>query len=109
MKANEFIKEHGLEEAMYIVSEFPNDICVCCARSSSSDAFNLNIGDLKRLIESHEFVEKLQGIGAVKSMVQEMRANGIGLMLTSSFEGEWLGCFSKDAFLQIIEDVESCQ
>lgn len=89
MKANEFIKDYGLEEAAYIVSEFPDDICVGYA--SSSGAFNLNIADLKHFIEAHQLVKAVGGLKKAK-----VKAN-------SKFKpvGKNL--------LKAIADVESCQ
>ena len=65
MKANEFIKKHGLEEASEIVAGIPDKFkclsstCWDANIYKYSDRFKprqslINMADLKRLVESHE-------------------------------------------------------
>lgn len=82
MRANEFIREHGLENVRSIISKYPN------YTHSTNDArmfinehdCNENIkkdldtcvrfDDLKLIIESHELVEKCGGYEQVKLIIQ---------------------------------------
>ena len=76
MKANEFIKKHGLEYAKHIAYE------------DSVILVDLDYNDLKRLVESHELVEKLGGLSKAKIYVPDGYKSG--------------------RLKQAIADVESC-
>ncbi len=91
MKANEFVKKFGWEEAKIICNGvFTGVVCYKWVE--------LNIDDLKRLVESHELVEKHGGLLNVKNSFQMERDCG-GVDMTP---------FGKKLY-QAILDVESCQ
>ncbi|ENW29416.1 hypothetical protein [Acinetobacter lwoffii] len=83
MKANEYIKKYGLVCANIKVAETEH--------TRSFDVFYFN---LKRLVESHELVEKWQGLEASKIKVN--------LLHTFGFHTQ------ADQLQQAITDVESC-
>lgn len=58
MKANEFVKKFGWDRAKREVELIGTIAAMCC-----EDDFN---NDLKRLVESHELVEKLGGLNDAK-------------------------------------------
>ena len=79
MKANEFVKKYGWGEAKELVarhekcylpdvfdmwSDKLQDFVLCTKYAS------FNISDLKRLVESHELVEKLGGLETAKKELQ---------------------------------------
>ena len=99
MKANEFVKMHGLQYTKNIIGQFPKHTHVTndgrmfidentCA---SHIKFQLNdvlkISDLKRLIESHEWVGLCGGL-------EDARALAV--------------VHNDDALFESIADVESC-
>ncbi|WP_312969038.1 hypothetical protein [Acinetobacter gerneri] len=106
MKANEFVKKFGLEEASEIVAGVPERFMSCYYSSvcwdtntyKYSDRFKpreslVNIGWLKRLVESHELVKHIGGLEK------------------SKFEYESLlkfRNFNYERLKQAIADVESC-
>ena len=100
MKANEFIKQHGIEKAKQIVFECEQfvhvekpthfdsdlDIFINDADFDEPDESDVLISDLKRLVKSHELVESFGGLDELKHRK----------LTTYSIE-------------QAIADVESCQ
>ena len=96
MKANEFIKKFGLKLAQ-------RDIAALDSGFIKHDDFLEHYGfdiyeDLKRLVESHELMEKHGGLFNVKNSFQMERDCG-GVDMTP---------FGKKLY-QAIADVESCQ
>ena len=59
MKANEFVKKHGLEYAKHIAYE------------DSVILVDLDYSDLKRLVESHELVESKGGLIKAKEILAD--------------------------------------
>lgn len=76
MKANEFIKKHGWEYAKHILTD------------DAPLVMDLNYTNLKRLVESHELVEKLGGLDEAKIYVPDG--------------------YKSERLKQAIADVESC-
>lgn len=97
MKANEFVKKFGWEEAKKIVGEF-NYNSRNKFITSLKDNSAINIYDLKRLIESHELVEKVGGLSMAKDFYENFECVHVGLDLVS--------CRSLG---KAILDVESCK
>ena len=110
MKANEFVKKHGLESTKDIVKHYGNHTHVTEdarmfvtekfykeTRANYADDLNsmVKIAGLKRLVESHELVEKLGGIEPAKCYAIDANACG-------AFDDEI-------KIKQAIADVESCQ
>lgn len=104
MKANEFVKQHGFDGAYELweggsFNLFENDLCILsgfvCRLSDSEPLFSC---DLKRLIESHELVEKYKNKhGGIRFRIRwGMYRYGD----TQQFN---------DRLKQAIADVESCQ
>lgn len=103
MKANEFIKQYGIEKAKQIVFECEQfvhvekpthfdsdlDIFINDADFDEPDESDVLISDLKRLVESHELVESYGGLENAKHEVSKRP--------------------SQTVVKQAIADVESCQ
>ena len=87
MKANEFVKKFGWDNAVSMIDFLENR-----SRNKSQDKIDM-LNDLKRLVESHELVEKHGGLENAKD--DEDMANGFGL--------------GHKGLKQAIADVESCQ
>lgn len=81
MKANEFVKTHGLESTKDIVKHYGNHTHVTDdarmfvtekfykeTRANYADDLNsmVKIADLKRIVESHELVKDLYGLAKAK-------------------------------------------
>lgn len=79
MKANEFIKKHGLEYAKHILTD------------DAPLVMDLNYTDLKRLVESHDLIDICGGLDVAKN-------------LDPRFLPNWV-----ESVNQAIADVESCQ
>lgn len=104
MKATEFVKKHGLNLAKEAVFRMPKDWDYCCLRLPdfeflkrvSSCADCVDMGDLKRLVESYELVEVLGGLGGAKKKLNSLC---IFRWITPEIA----------ALEQAIADVEACQ
>ncbi|WP_180082579.1 hypothetical protein [Acinetobacter sp. YH12123] len=109
MKANEFVKKFGWEEAKEIVDNLPEKFkfkplgSVCWDNNTYkySDRFKprsslVNMADLKRLVESWELVESYGGI-------QKIREDTVDLEEWEENSELW------KMVKQAIQDVESCQ
>ena len=122
MKANEFVKKFGLDKARKVLENSPSNAQAVDAKSSQYYRFNplqitgmkgmpwnivtsecyynknghpVGLGDLKRLVESHEFINERGGLEHVKNLIATK-----------------LHWFDVDAIIktnQAIFDVESCQ
>ena len=107
MKANEFIKEHGLQHTKSIIEQFPKhthvtndgrmfiDEDTCCNHIKNQLGELVKMSELKRLVESHELVEK-----------------DFGSIEIAEYEHMVSGCYSDPYWLRVkqaILDVESCQ
>ena len=87
MKANEFIKEHGLEEAkkaLNFAQGFNLEKVPCTV---NKEYFSIDVCELERLVNAYDRVERLGGLkgSRAKCLLEYMRD------------------------LRAIEDVESCQ
>ena len=107
MKANEFVKKFGWEEASEIVDGIPDKFKFKCLSSTCwdtniykySDRFKprqslINMADLKRLVESHAMIEK-----------------DFESVEIAEYEYMVSGCYSEPYWIRIkqaIADVESC-
>ena len=83
MKANEFVKEHGLPYTRNLVRGYPNhthvtddgrmfineNTCVSHIKVQLNELVKMD--DLKRLVESHELVESKGGIELSKKEVRQ--------------------------------------
>ena len=66
MKANEFVKKHGLDEVKKILQCAPD-----FALSILDDGDETDLCDLKRLIDSHEIVDQYGGLVVIKECVDK--------------------------------------
>lgn len=79
MKANEFIKKFGWAKACDIIVRMPDkfmscyysNVCYCMKYKKYSDRFKpreslINMGDLRRLVESHKAIARLGGLERAK-------------------------------------------
>lgn len=98
MKANEFFKKFGWEEARK----------ACSGVFSGEVVYkreNINIDDLKRLVESHELIASRGGLDAAKHELIALQKH-----LNNTFG--WVTIITSekiDRLKQAIADVESCQ
>ena len=95
MKANEFVRKYGLDEATAFLSLNSNVEIVYTASF---------LDDLKRLVESHEMVASRGGLDAVKHeliTLQKHINNTLGWVTVITAE-------KIDRLKQAIADVESC-
>ena len=98
MKAIEFVKKFGWEEAKIICNGvFTGVVCYKWVE--------LNIDDLKRLVESHELVASRGGLCAAKHDLITLQKH-----LNNTFGWAKITTSEKiDRLKQAIADVESCQ
>ena len=109
MRANEFVKKFGVDEASEIVHGVPSKYMECYYSNlcwdintyKYSDRFKprdslVNIAWLKRLVKSWELIKKHNGLGNAKSLINHFKF----------IESEHL---IPDGLEQAIADVESCQ
>lgn len=107
MKANELIKNKGIEYAKDIVESAPDGVlawnegyefvCGIAINISNEDRekYFVDMSDLKRLVESHELIEK-----------------DFDSVEIAEYEHMISGCYSDPYWIRIkqaIADVESCQ
>ena len=86
MKANEFIKEHGLAESKRVLHDARG-----CVGVKLWGRYEFSTDDLKRLVESHELVARYGTADEAKEYLPMLRMD------------------SYDELKQAILDVESCQ
>lgn len=84
MNAFEFVKEKGIEVAKDVVADYPY----------APTFYNGSMDDLKRIVESHELVEKCGGLRKVKDHIKQ---------------GNVYRFEEKPLMVQAISDVEACQ
>lgn len=106
MKANEFIKKYGIYSAKRLVETAPLDKRETpnikyekgnAHWGGSSLDICVDVQELKRLIESHELVEKMGGLNEAKGEFFEIVHSGYYVDVSPS------------ALRKAIADVESCQ
>ncbi len=92
MKANEFFKKVGIDAVRSYLAAYEDDLT----------------NDLKRLVESHELVEKVGGLLSAKANINEMVVDsGSGYVLDGAKLYDY--DFSFGSLRKAIADVESCQ
>ena len=114
MKANEFVKKFGWDRAKREVALIGTIAMMC-----GDNDFN---NDLKRLVESHELVEKVGGLDVCKKIMFQKRLrqpkathvlqhheNKKLIQFFSTNQSKPNGSVMLDAIEQAIADVESCQ
>lgn len=107
MKANEFVKKYGFNGAYKLrqglFNLFENNLCILsgsvCRLSDNEPLFSL--GELKRLVESHDLVESIGGLDYLKKYIDEQTGSNSDCPLV-----EQLFIVKAKA---AIADVESCQ
>lgn len=117
MKANEFVKTHGIKAAQDIVKHYGNHTHITddarmfiteefYKRTSADYVDDLNsmvrMVDLKRLVESHNVVSQYQSLDAAKERLQYF----INWLAEHWTHAEFAPEIAK--FKQAILDVESC-
>lgn len=99
MKANEFVKKFGLAKTRKLVQGYSNTTTYnfydYCFDSSSGEYVSVSLSQLKRIVESHELVEKLGGLESAKKELQ--RQSGL----------RWINP-ETERLRVAIADVESC-
>lgn len=125
MKENEFFREHGLENAKKLLSITSRMNMSGLVFATLKDGGNLDfeVEELKRLIESHDFVENIGGIHYAKYCLDLAKQNGfVNYVDKSQYEQEFylhgdsspktthdVYRISYDELKQAIADVESCR
>jgi len=94
MKANEFIKKFGWDAVINELKNTQDSVIVMWLGSQSNDYALVN--DLKRLVESHEFVESYGGLFEAKTYADSEYRSLSAPQITKRLK-------------QAIADVESCQ
>lgn len=77
MKANEFVKEYGIDIARECLEDRPKTWETCYLKLSNFELVKyipspldfIDVDDLKRLVQSHELVESYGGLDSAKSTV----------------------------------------
>ena len=100
-------KKFGVVEAKTVVNNSPNWAAIYCSefKDYGDDEWNnaidvdssVDIEDLKRLVESHELVEKVGGLSIAKDFCRDFECIHIGLDLIECRR-----------LIKAIADVESC-
>lgn len=96
MKANEFIKKYGLDEAIKYLKQ-----CDGLDHVYMGDGFYID--DLKRLIESHDLLDEIDGVDGAQDRIYICEIDDC----TSFSLGGYVYEISR--VKQAIADVESCQ
>ena len=102
MKANEFVKKFGSKSAKYWIDHFNN------VNTLPDEFINTEfLGDLKRLIESHELVEiytrRFNGDAEWFFVSEYCKKNRISPFFSENYNK------ASGIYKQAIADVESCQ
>ncbi len=99
MKANDFIRDYGLGEAKRVLRDAHG-----CVSTKLWGKYEFKNEDLKRLVESHELVEKLGGIDGAKSCYQFDGGPFKAISLTLPGGEE----IQIEVIKQAVVDVDSC-
>ena len=91
MKAIEFVKQNGIENAKQIVELFPLSTLI------NIDGISVSISDLKQIVDASGLVEKRGGLAEAKAVEQQYWNSGVGSAMIVSME-----------LKQAIELVEQC-
>lgn len=115
MKANEFIKEFGWDEANSFVNCYGGDTSFKFLKvkeqtisvHSGDQPYDFHIDDLKRYVEAYEFVGKYESLSSAKSHLDKIRFN----IATKTWFGQALLNWSiyAEKLDQAIILVEQCQ
>ncbi|WHP06863.1 hypothetical protein QLH32_05165 [Acinetobacter corruptisaponis] len=79
MNAINFIKQHGIDKAREVVATYhkiPNYTFKEKTERGYSSCKSVDLSDLKRLVESVDFINKFGGIGLAKAYDKEMGSHG---------------------------------
>ena len=114
MKANEFVKKHGFNGAYKLrqglFNLFENNLCILsgsvCRLSDNEPLFSL--GELKRLVESHELVA-IHGFENSKEIVANAPSDDHFYSWTLGGSGVRDKTVNIGELRKAIADVESCQ
>ena len=102
MKANEFVKNHGIAEAKRVLNDARG-----CVGVKLWGRYEFFTDDLKRLVESHDLVEKVGGLLSAKANINEMVVDsGSGYVSDGAKLYDY--DFSFGSLRKAIADVESC-
>lgn len=102
MRANDFIRRFGIGEAKRLLKDSRG----CSSVSLYSGEYKFDTDDLKRLVESHELVEKLDGIDECINII----SNEENIMIINNLRrASNQSMINVDRLKQAIADVESCQ
>lgn len=119
MKANEFIKEHGLQYTKSIIEQFPNhthvtndgrmfiDENTCCNHIKYQLGELVKMDELKRLVEAHEIIRLFKSLDHAKIEAQACENSKHSEILVKLDIG--VGYIWLSRVKQAILDVESCQ
>ena len=100
MRANEFVKKYGWDEA---IKQIKNPT------GTHGASFDYSfMGDLKRLVESNELVERFGGLKKAKNRLQKARLDFCLLVSFKNENNEILAVYDH-VLEKAISDVESCQ
>lgn len=95
MKANEFVKKFGLDEAEIAIEDCKDNDLILFQHNETLESGMVDRRELKRLVESHELIDKVGGMDKAK------------LLLRMRIAAELYD--SADEIEKAIADVESCQ
>lgn len=103
MKANEFIKKHGVAHAKAVIHGaigfFDYLDCEKLNYVNVEKCDCVAISELQRLVESHDLVESLGGLEKAKELLVEV----------ANRDHRYAQDFEKPALEKAIADVEACQ
>lgn len=101
MKATEFVKNCGIGEAKRVLNDARG-----CVGVKLYGKYEFSTDDLKRLVESHELVERCGGLNSLKAWVKETKSK---LSLATYFHcNKPLVLIQIEKAEQAIADVEAC-
>lgn len=123
MKANEFIREHGLQYTKSILEQFPKhthvtndgrmfiDENTCCNHVKRQLGELVKMSELNRIVESHALVQSYKGCGKPREHALSTAKFTLNhFKLTRELEVEIYGNNDREVRLeQAILDVESCR
>ena len=95
MRANELVKENGIEKCKRILDDLTD-------QGHNGDFYK----DLKRLVESHELIESFGGLEMAKESLKNLPSEYQSYTMTRDDTGATTQSFKLN---QAIFDVESCQ
>ncbi len=109
MKATDFVKKHGIKAVIHDFGHYLKDANIGTIKglTHENEYFEVDVDDLKRLVESHEILGLFKSLDQAKADVAACEYAGHADLLVKLDCG--IGYINTARVKQAIADVEACK